>query len=400
VRLLFPRMIFRLLRGVDPACVWTLAWNMGVKGARTMRDFERRSKTGECFPPFLFLSLTHACNLRCQGCWARPAPPPAELSLEDADRVIEAAKRRGCRFFGLLGGEPLLYEKLFRLIERHPDCYFQVFTNGTLLTREAAERMRELRNVTPLISVEGLEEVSDLRRGGRDVYAKTMEALRWARQSRLFFGVATSVCRSNWSDLVADRFLEDLIDRGVHYLWYYIYRPVGPDPAPELCLSADEIVELRRFMVEARSRLPLLLLDAYWDDQGRAVCPAAMGISLHINPTGDIEPCPPIQFSKDNLADGPSVERLVTESSFLREFRTFAVKTTRGCVLLEDPSALRRFVISEKARDTTGRGTGLQELGEMATRPGHHQPGREIPEKSAVYRWAKRKWFFGFGAYG
>jgi len=365
-----------------------------------MHTFDRGTSNGEGFPPFLFISLTHACNLQCRGCWARPNPPPAELSWEDANRIIADAKSQGSRFFGLLGGEPLLYENLFHLMAAHPDCYFQVFTNGTLMTQEVAERMRTLGNVTPLISVEGLEEVSDLRRGGREVYARTMEALHWARRSRLFFGVATSVCRSNWNDLVAERFLEDLVERGAHYLWYYIYRPVGPDPAPELCLSAEEIVALRQFMVDCRSRFPLLLLDAYWDGQGRAVCPAAMGISLHINPSGDIEPCPPIQFSRQNLAEGQHLEPLVRESSFLREFKSFAAAKTRGCILLEDPAALREFVMSHEARDTTGRNTGLQELGEMNPQPGHHQPGREIPERGFVYRWAKRKWFFGFGAYG
>ncbi len=30
----------------------------------------------------------------------------------------------------------------------------------------------------------------------------------------------------------------------------------------------------------------------------------------------------------------------------------------------------------------------------------HNQPGEEIPESSWAYRFAKKHWFFGFGAYG
>ena len=32
-------------------------------------------------------------------------------------------------------------------------------------------------------------------------------------------------------------------------------------------------------------------------------------------------------------------------------------------------------------------------------RPSQHDPGNEIPEKHWMYRFAKKHWFFGFGAY-
>ena len=53
-----------------------------------------------------------------------------------------------------------------RLLERHADAYFQLFTNGHFLSAEVAERLRRMGNVTPLISVEGLAVESD-RRSGR-----------------------------------------------------------------------------------------------------------------------------------------------------------------------------------------------------------------------------------------
>ena len=57
----------------------------------------------------------------------------------------------------------------------HPDCYFQIFTNGQFITDEKAKRLRQLGNVTPLISVEGNEIVSDERRGRR----RRPAARRW-----------------------------------------------------------------------------------------------------------------------------------------------------------------------------------------------------------------------------
>lgn len=395
---MMPKLAWRFLTEPDKRLLRTFVVNMGLKGARSMALHERRLRHGEFFPPFVFISLTNNCNLKCRGCWVSRNGEASEMPLEMAASIIESSRAMGCSFFGLLGGEPTMYRGLFDLVARFPGCYFQVFTNGTLLDESAAARMRELGNMTPLVSVEGTEVVSDERRGGSGVYSKAMAALDACRSQKLITGVATSVCASNYDDLVSDRFLEGLVRRGVLYAWYYIYRPVGPDPAPELVLDRARIDRLRRFMVEARLKHPIVIVDAYWDHLGRAICPAAAGISHHINPAGDIEPCPPIQFARDNVADG-DLCKVFDHSAFLRAFRAEAA-SKRGCILLEDPERLRAFLLSQNARDTTGRGTGWDELAAAKPEPGHDMQGSEIPEKSLFYRMAKKRWFFGFGAYG
>jgi MoaA/NifB/PqqE/SkfB family radical SAM enzyme len=396
---MIPSLLARLVREVDPRLLARCAWSLGFGGMRSIRAFQKRQRRGRQFPAFLFLSVTSQCNLRCQGCWVT-TQPGRTLEPELLDCIIAQAKREHCRFFGILGGEPLLYPRLFEVLGRHRDCYFQVFTNGTVLDADTAREMRRLGNVTPLVSLEGGEEVSDERRGGTRVFQRSLNGLECCRREKLFTGVATSVCKSNFADLVSEPFVRELIGRGVHYVWYYIYRPVGAKPAPELCLSAEEIVALRRFMVELRGRVPMIIVDAYWDAEGRALCPAATGISHHIGPGGDVEPCPPVQFARENVRDTNDVVALMAGSEFLAKFRAFSASRTRGCVLLDCPGELRDFMAEQSARDSSGRGTALAELAAMQSRPGHHLPGREIPERHWAYRLAKKYWFFGFGAYG
>ena len=388
-----------MLTEVSPRLLWKFA-SFGWKGMRAVRAFEKRVARGQAFPAFLFVSITDRCNLRCQGCWVTPSSPPKELSLEEMDRVVEACKSQGSSFFGILGGEPLLHPDVFRLMANHPDCYFQLFTNGTLITDEVAAEMRRLGNVTPLISVEGTEVVSDERRGGRDVYGRTFRGIEACRRQRLIIGVATSVCRSNMDDLASPAFVAELVRLGVHYVWYYIYRAVGPAPTPELALTAEQILALRRFLVDIRGEVPIAVVDAYWDHEGRALCPGAVGISHHIGPGGDIEFCPPMQFACENIRDSQDLLSLVSESSFLESFRAFTRRTTQGCVLLDHPAELKAFLEEQGARDSSGRGTGFGELAGMTRLPCHHMVGQEIPEKHWAYRFAKKNWFFGFGAYG
>jgi len=393
------KLAWRFLSEPDPRLVRIFLSNMCWKGARSLRLHERRLRRGEFFPPFLFISLTNNCNLSCQGCWVTRSDPPAELPAEALDRIISGAAARGCSFFGLLGGEPLLYGPLFDVIGRHPECYFQVFTNGSLLDGAAAAEMRRLGNVTPLVSVEGLGAIADERRGGVNVFDGAMGALEACRKQRLITGVATSVCASNFDDLVSADFINRLVGMGVLYLWYYIYRPAGARPCPELALMGAQIAALRSFIVNERSRRPIALVDSYWDHLGRALCPAAMGVSHHINPRGDIEPCPPIQFSRDKVGDGTRLFETFDTSSFLRHFRQVAARK-RGCILLEDPGALSAFLKAEGAADTSGRKVGLDELEHASRHAGHDMTGAEIPERNFFYRAAKKRWFFGFGAYG
>lgn len=393
-------LIQRMLTEPDKRLLWKFAYNFGYKGMRSIEKFQKRIQHGDFFPAFLFISVTNACNLACQGCWVSPSTPPKEIDPDTLNRLIGESKKQGSFFFGILGGEPLLYAGLFEVLEKHPDCYFLLFTNGTLITDEIARKMRRLGNISPLISIEGLEAVSDVRRGGQQVYARTLEGLARCRANRLVTGVAVSVCQSNIGDLACEKFVNDAAALGAHYLWYYIYRPVGPNPSPGLALSADQVTALRRFIVDIRLKAPLVVVDAYWNHKGEAICPAATGIACHISPEGWIEPCPPLQFAKDHIGDGSKLHETISRSEFFARFRSLSCKTTQGCIIMEQPGTLADFIKAEGATDSSGRGALLDELGGMCACGSHHQPGREIPERSRAYRFAKKHWFFGFGAYG
>lgn len=390
----------RLLTEPDKRLLWKFIYNFGWQGMRSVQKFKKRLKRGEHFPAFLFISVTNNCNLSCQGCWATPTKPPRQIAPGMLKKLIDDSKQQGVRFFGILGGEPLLYPELFEIFAQHPDCYFLLFTNGTMIDQQTAHEMRMVGNVSPLISVEGLEDVSDERRGGNNVYARTLEGLEHCRRQRLVTGVSTSICQSNFADLASAEFADAVAERGAHYLWYYIYRPVGPRPQPELALTAEQIIDLRRFIVDIRNTAPLMVIDSYWDHNGRALCPAATGIAHHISPAGAIEPCPPIQFARDNIGDSEDIYSIFNDSVFMKDFRSLCTATTQGCILLEDPAKLRCFMVDSNAQDSSGRNTVFDEMAVMDKLPGHNQPDNEIPEKSWPYKFAKKNWFFGFGAYG
>src|SRR5437016_2877002 len=230
---MLPRLVFRTLRNADKRCLWKFAWNFGVKGLLSVEKFKRRIKRGEYFPPFLYLSIISSCNLRCQGCWV-DVEEKNTIDLDTLNRTIRDAKKNGNAFFGILGGEPFMHLELLDLLAAHPDCYFQIFTNGQFITEKVAKRLRELGNATPLVSIEGREIVSDERRGKKNVFNKTIAGLENCLKQGLLTGVATSVCQTNIGELLTESWLRELVARGVHYVWYHTYRPVGPRMNPAL----------------------------------------------------------------------------------------------------------------------------------------------------------------------
>ncbi|HVS66564.1 MAG TPA: radical SAM protein [Thermoanaerobaculia bacterium] len=398
--MVIPSLARRMWRGTDPRLLWKFGYNFGFKGMRSVQRFKRRLRQGKVFPPFLYISIINSCNLRCTGCWVDVAAPRAMISLEEMNRLIDNAKRHGNSFFGILGGEPFMHPDLLEILEAHPDCYFQIFTNGQFLTDEVAAELRRIGNATPLISIEGTGVISDQRRGRTGVLDKTLRGLDAAVRNRLITGVATSVCQTNFDELVSERWLDELIDRGVLYCWFHTYRAVGPDAAPELALTPEQVVAVRRFAVEMRTRKPIGIVDAYWNDKGQALCPAATGISHHISPWGDIEPCPIIQFANETIRDNDGdLFKTATESPLLEDFRRTAAGATRGCIVLERPDLLRDLVGRHVARDTTARASAMAELERMRPLGSQHNPDCEIPEKQWLYRFAKKHWYFGFGAY-
>jgi len=391
-------LAIRTLRSADKRCLRKFAWNFGVKGMLSVERFKRRIKRGEYFPPFLYLSIINSCNLRCQGCWVDVEEKDA-IDLDTLNRTITDAKQHGNAFFGILGGEPFMHPELLDLLAAHPDCYFQVFTNGQFITEKVAARLRELGNATPLISIEGREIVSDERRGKKEVFNRTMRGLEHSLRAGLLTGVATSVCQSNIDQLLTEEWLQELIDRGVHYVWYHTFRPVGPKMNSQLALRPDQLVRVRRFVVEMRAKMPIAIIDAYYDHDGQALCPMSTGISHHISPRGDIEPCPIIQFAVESIRDSRGVFETMRDSAFLRDFRELSAKATRGCVVLERPDLVKELVVRHGARDTTVRGTAMAELEAMQPRFSQWLPGEEVPEKHWLYRLAKKYWFSDFGAY-
>lgn len=171
-----------------------------------------QSKYGMLPPTFLTISPTKKCNLKCIGCYAASSPSTeSTLNWTLLNRIIEDAySNMGMRFFVISGGEPLLYKSenrtILDLAERWSDCFFLMYTNGTLINENIASRMADLGNITPAISIEGYESETEERRG-KGVYQRIIKAKDNLISNGVPFGLSVTATKKIFLYCLMSRFM-------------------------------------------------------------------------------------------------------------------------------------------------------------------------------------------------
>lgn len=88
------------------------------------------------------IEFSRRCNYRCPYCYAAGDYDYSnELTKDEIRSTLAQAAELGARKIVILGGEPLLYPYLQEMIRfiRSLDMGVEIFTNGSLVTRELAE---------------------------------------------------------------------------------------------------------------------------------------------------------------------------------------------------------------------------------------------------------------------
>jgi len=279
---------------------------------RAARIRERSDANGLHVPPFLILSITGRCNLRCAGCYANllHADDRSEMTFDRLQRLLSEVESLGSSIMLIAGGEPLLRPRLLELTGAHPGILFLLFTNGSLLDDAKIDALRRQRHMITVLSIEGSEEQTDERRG-TGAYARVVDAMTRLRKRRVFFGTSTTLTSENFDLATSEAHLRGLIDRGCRLFYYINYVPVAPG-TDDLQLDASQIHELETRLARYRSTLPALFIAFPHDEVALGGCLAAGRGFLHINAYGDVEPCPFSPFSDRNLNDVSFEEALLS----------------------------------------------------------------------------------------
>jgi len=318
------------------------------------RQEQLRKELNIWLPWFFVISPTARCNLTCVGCYAGNYSKQEDLSFELVDRIFNEAKDLGIYFVTVSGGEPFMWPHLLDIMEKHHDMFFQIYTNGTLITKDVANRLGKLGNAAPAISIEGFEKETDARRG-EGTFKRIMESMDNLRNAGVPFGFSATPTKLNIETLMSDEFIDLMIEKGCSIGWFFQYVPIGRKPDVSLMATPEQRFRLRRRSIEIRNTKPIFIGD-FWNDGpyvGGCICGARQAGYFHINCHGDVEPCVFLQFSVDNIKDKKLID--VIQSPFFKAFQEAQPYRENNnlltpCALIDNPQVLRDIVTKFNAK--------------------------------------------------
>jgi len=156
--------------------------------------------------PFLVVwNYTNACNLKCKHCYQNADnPTPGELSTEQRKRIVDQLAQENVVALAFSGGEPLMRRDFFEVAEytENNSVYVSVATNGTLITKAVAEKMRKVGVGYVDVSLDGANaETHDSFRGVPGCFNKTVRGIKNLVKEDVYTCLAVTATKDNLHEI-------------------------------------------------------------------------------------------------------------------------------------------------------------------------------------------------------
>jgi radical SAM protein len=194
-------------------------------------------------PRIVIWEMTRACALACRHCRAEAQPrrDPLELGTAEAFTLIDQVAGFGKPLFVLTGGDPMMRDDLYELVEYGCAHGLPVSISPSAtgrLTDEAIGRLAAAGVRRMALSLDAPDAAEhDAFRGVRGSYARTLRAVRVARERGMSVQINTTLSQVNVHSI--DEFGELLAGLDVAMWSVFFVLPIGRATA-DLCLCAHE----------------------------------------------------------------------------------------------------------------------------------------------------------------
>jgi radical SAM protein with 4Fe4S-binding SPASM domain len=175
-------------------------------------------------------NVTYQCNLKCKHCYENAGQKRPELSTDQAKRVLDRLSKLsgiGLPALSFSGGEPLARKDFFELAAyaKKRVGYLSIASNGTLITRDNARRIKDAGVDYVEISIDGATPaVHDSFRGIPGAFEKAIEGVKNSIDEGIDACIATVLHRDNLNEL--DKLLALTKQLGTRFM-HFNYIPTG-----------------------------------------------------------------------------------------------------------------------------------------------------------------------------
>jgi radical SAM protein with 4Fe4S-binding SPASM domain len=179
--------------------------------------------------PIVVWNITRQCNLRCVHCYNDSGVGKScdEISTDKAKAVIDDLAGFGVPSILFSGGEPLMRQDLFELIEHAVSTGVRtvISTNGTLIEEDKARQIKQLGVSYVGISLDGIGPVNDQFRGVTGAFERAVRGIRNCRNAGVRVGLRLTLTKRNVQDI--EGLFEFFEAEGIERVCFYHLVPSG-----------------------------------------------------------------------------------------------------------------------------------------------------------------------------
>jgi MoaA/NifB/PqqE/SkfB family radical SAM enzyme len=310
-------------------------------------EIHRESLAPEDRITALTIDVTQRCNIRCTHCFADSTPEIRDdLDLESTLRFMdEAVRDGGCRFFAILGGEPLLeVENLRQMAKAFPRKPFVVFTNGSMVTDKTCAKLKDCPNVSFFVSIEGFQELTDRVRGSK-AFERADKALATLKRNGMLYGVSLTATKQNRHEIPSADFVKYLDNAGCFLAWIFDLKPIGRAATSEtraLVLDAEEKNLFNEAVTKVNQAARFVFINTEKDPAVIGGCPAHKGTYMHVACDGHVTPCIAQRYFDAGVNVATMSFTEVRRSEYLQAFRK--IGNGEGCPTRFFPAETRAWI--------------------------------------------------------
>lgn len=287
-------------------------------------------------------NTTNRCNMRCEHCYRDAGDQyKEELTAQEGKDLLNEIAKAGFKIVIFSGGEPLMLPYIFELVEHAVKVGMRpVFgTNGTMITPETAERLKESGAMGMGISLDSIcPEKHNRFRGYENAWEKAVQGMQNCRSAGLPFQIHTTVMNWNRDEILRITDFAIEIGAAAHHIFFLV--PVGrAKNIEEESLRAEQYEQLLTDIMRKQQTVKIELKPTCAPQFMRIA--KEMGMNLRyargclagthyciITPKGDVQPCAYLDTPVGNVRETPFSE-IWTSNEIFKELRTLNYKG--GC---------------------------------------------------------------------
>ncbi|PJI07642.1 MULTISPECIES: putative heme d1 biosynthesis radical SAM protein NirJ2 [Clostridium] len=280
-------------------------------------------------------NTTNKCNMHCEHCYRDSGKmAEGELSTTEGKKLIDDISKAGFKIMIFSGGEPLLREDIYELIGYASKIGLRcvIGSNGTLITLEAAQKLKKAGVMRAGISLDSLKaKKHDSFRNYSGAWENTIIGIENLKKAGISFQINTTVMKWNKDEV------KDITDFGVnlgasaHHVFFLVPTGRGAN-LEEQILSKDDYENLIKDIMLKQTQgnieikptcAPQFVRIAEQNNietRFKKGCLAGIKYCI-ISPTGNVQPCAYLNFSAGNVKQ-KSFGEIWRKSPILKKLRT------------------------------------------------------------------------------